>query len=394
MNFLFVIIFSLFFSLYSWLNYYVGLRIYSIVENLMPIVNSVIYWTLFWFLALSFIVARLGSKKLHKSVQFGLTRIGAYWLGAMFYFVLIFATADLLKLIDTFTGFIPESLKTNTIIDSVGGLLIILLVIGILVYGTMNAKNTKIRHYDVDIVKNSGHLSNLHIVMVSDIHLGALVNNRELKKMVDKINKLEPDIVLFAGDIIDENADIFVEQNMSDTLQKLRSKYGSFAVLGNHEFIGRSEEEIVYQLENADVKVLRDEYVKIADSFYLLGRNDVVMKQFSGKKRKDITEIKESLDSTLPIILMDHNPKYINESIEQGIDLQLSGHTHRGQLSPGNLITKKLFEIDWGYLSKGQFNIIVSSGYGTWGPPIRIGNSSEIVDITINFTAVDNKLAI
>ncbi|WP_407313306.1 hypothetical protein [Desulfosporosinus sp. SB140] len=93
----------------------------------------------------------------------------------------------------------------------------------------------------------------------------------------------------------------------------------------------------------------------------------------------------QGVDHSLPIILMDHQPSHLEEPVGQGVDLQLSGHTHAGQLFPIRLITSRIFEDDWGYLRKGNFQLIVSSGYGTWGPPIRVGNTPEIVDITMTF---------
>lgn len=84
------------------------------------------------------------------------------------------------------------------------------------------------------------------------------------------------------------------------------------------------------------------------------------------------------------MIVIDHNPKYIDESLNANIDLQLSGHTHKGQITPGNLVTNKMFEIDYGYLKKDNLNVVVSSGYGTWGPPIRIGSRSEIVQMNLH----------
>jgi predicted MPP superfamily phosphohydrolase len=104
-----------------------------------------------------------------------------------------------------------------------------------------------------------------------------------------------------------------------------------------------------------------------------------------GIDRKDLSTLLQGVDKKLPIILLDHQPYNLSEAEKNGVDLQLSGHTHKGQISPGNLITKKVYEVDWGYEKKGNFNIYVSSGVGTWGPPIRTGSHSEIVDIYINF---------
>ncbi|HBW35391.1 MAG TPA: metallophosphoesterase, partial [Desulfosporosinus sp.] len=108
--------------------------------------------------------------------------------------------------------------------------------------------------------------------------------------------------------------------------------------------------------------------------------------RFSGAKRQDLETLMQGVNRSLPVLLMDHQPSQLAEPVEQGVDLQVSGHTHRGQMFPIQFITSRIFENDWGYLRKGDFQLIVSSGYGTWGPPVRIGNTPEIVDITIRFS--------
>lgn len=138
-------------------------------------------------------------------------------------------------------------------------------------------------------------------------------------------------------------------------------------------------------LEGAGVNVLRDRWLKVAGSFYVIGRDESSKARFTGEKRLDLQDLLKGVDNSLPLILLDHVPSQLQEAQAQGIDLQLSGHTHRGQLFPNQFITSKIFEDDWGLLRKGNYQIIVSSGFGTWGPPIRVGNKPEIVDITMRF---------
>ena len=138
-------------------------------------------------------------------------------------------------------------------------------------------------------------------------------------------------------------------------------------------------------LEQGNVHVLRDNGLLIADSFYLVGRDDVSKERYTGMSRQDLATFMTGIDRNLPIILLDHQPHNLQDGVTQGADLQLSGHTHLGQLFPNNLLMKYLYELDWGYLRKENLQIIVSCGIGTWGPPIRIGNHPEIVNITIHF---------
>ncbi len=372
-------------AFYGLINYYIGIKGWQILSSLIPFLNSKIYWFIFWLLAFSYIAARFAGKLLPGFVNYILTVTGAYWLGALVYFTLIIAVLKLVTLLDKWMGFLPAWLKQSPAAP-ISGLIVILAVASILAYGTWNANNPRVRHYDISIPKQAGEISGLHAAVVSDVHLGTIVGKERLKKMVDMINAQKPDIVFIAGDIIDEDIGPFIKQNMSEHLRSLKTKYGVYFSLGNHEYYGGHLEDIVKHLSEAGVIVLRDRYIKIADSFYVAGREDKAAEHSGGKSRKKLSDLTAGIDKNFPVILLDHQPSNLKEPEEQGIDLQLSGHTHRGQMYPFNYITGIIFEDDWGYLKKGSLQVIVSSGFGTWGPPIRVGNKPELVDITIRFT--------
>jgi hypothetical protein len=131
--------------------------------------------------------------------------------------------------------------------------------------------------------------------------------------------------------------------------------------------------------------MLRDRTVKIDDSFYIVGREDWSKRQFSGINRKPLWEIMAGMDSGLPVILMDHQPFELHQAVKAGADLQVSGHTHQGQLWPFHYIIRAIYEIGWGYRKIGGTHFYVSNGFGTWGPPVRIGNRPEIFQIRLRF---------
>jgi len=378
----FAIFIASFFALYGAINYYIGLRGRQAFGRLIPAGCGKIYWCLFSLLALSYLAGRLGEKYLPVAVSDGLTFVGSYWLAAMNYLFFSLIAIDLIRLANRWLGFLPEGLKQ---FPAAAGLVVSLLVAGIIVYGAWNARNPQLRHYEIDIAKPAGSLNQLHVVMVSDIHLGKIVNNGRLTDMVNRINSLNPDLVLLPGDIIDENIGPFVEQKMPDVLRMLKPKYGSFAVFGNHEYIGGHAEEAFHHLHEAGITVLRDDYEKVDGGFYIVGRDDSAGGRYKGERRRELAAVMEGVDHSLPVLLMDHQPSHLAESQEQGVDLQLSGHTHHGQLFPFDLITGRIFEQDWGYLRKGEFQLIVTCGFGTWGPPVRTGSTPEIVDIIIHF---------
>lgn len=371
--------------IFGGVNYYIGLRGWQGVGSMIPFLNSRIYWIIFWIIALSFILARLAERFVPASVSSFLNLIGGYWMAAMLYLLLILPAVDIIRFARNKTRFMTRGLSENTLIKTYSGILVLLLLIGILVYGTWNARNIKVSTYNIEIPKKAGGLEGLRIAMMSDLHLGAIVDKTRLSKMVEKVNELQPDIILIAGDIIDENIEPFLKQNMGENFKQLKAKYGVYAITGNHDYYGGDSEKLVESLEAAGVKVLSDEYIKVNDSFYVAGREDLTVESYYKRKRKAVKDILTGADNNLPIILMDHNPKDLKEPMDNGVDLQVSGHTHRGQMFPSRYITQSLYELDWGYLKKNNLNVVVSSGIGTWGPPIRIGNSAELVEINLKF---------
>ena len=189
---------------------------------------------------------------------------------------------------------------------------------------------------------------------------------------------------MLPGDVVDEDIGPVIRNNLGETLRKIRSKYGVFAITGNHEYIGGVEPACKYLAEHG-ITMLRDTWVKIGDSLYVVGREDISIRGFTGKTRKPLSELMAEVDKSYPVILMDHQPFRLAEAEANGVDLQLSGHTHHGQLWPFNLITKKVYELSWGYKKKGSTHYYVSCGVGTWGPPIRTGNRPEIINIKLQF---------
>ncbi|WP_300379410.1 metallophosphoesterase [Clostridium sp.] len=371
--------------IFGGVNYYIGLRSWQGIGGFIPFISNKVYWIIFWGIALSFIIARVGSKFLPLRVEALLSLLGSYWMAAILYLLILLPSIDIIRFAMKRTRFIASGIRDSTFIKNYFGIIIFIFLIGILVYGTWNAKSIKVAQYNIDIQGKSSNIEELKIVMISDLHLGNIVNNSRLLTMVEKINDLHPDIVLIAGDIIDDSIKPFIRQNMGETFKKLKTKYGVFAATGNHDYYGGDVEELINNLESSGVNVLTDKYIEINDSFVVVGREDIAVESYYKRDRKKVSDILSDDNKKLPIILIDHTPKNLQEPMENGVDLQVSGHTHRGQMFPSRYITERLFEVDWGYLKKDNLNVVVSSGIGTWGPPIRIGNSSEIVEINLRF---------
>lgn len=369
-------------------NYYIGWRGWQGLNMNASQVRSKCYILVISMLTLSYPLARLGETLLPSAFIDNLTLVGAVWLGMLYYLFLLTILIDIVRAMNKRWNFLsPRIISHPTIIVT----LVFCITVSLISYGTWNARHPVTRNYEIIIPKNNPSLETLQVVMVSDIHLGNIITNQRLTKLVNRINQLEPDIVLLAGDMIDSKVDVLINQNMIDNFARLRPRLGTYAILGNHEYFDQKPDVAIEYLKQGNVHVLRDNWLLIADSFYLVGRDDLSKERYTGINRQDLATVMTGLDHTLPIILLDHQPHGLEDGVKQGVDLQLSGHTHLGQLSPNNLFTKKLYELDWGYLRKESTQIIVSCGVGTWGPPIRIGNQPEILNITIHFKAPENQ---
>lgn len=384
MGIIMILIFLTVLAIFGGIHYYIGLRGWQFISTHTTMINAKVYWVLFSLVAVAYIIGRFGRQRLPRGINNFLTEVGSYWWGVLTYCLIMLLLVDLFRYISKTTGFLSSRLATPTS-SIIVGVIMISGIISLLVLGSWNAKNHRVVEYNVNISKSAGDMEQLKVVMVSDLHLGHLVNRKSLEKMVDAIKDLDPDIVLMPGDIVDDDIFSFREQNMVEVFQRLNPRLGIYASMGNHDYMGGEALEVEEKLRKAGINVLRDEAVLIENSFYIVGREDKSSERFIKKSRKTLEEILIGVDKALPIIMLDHQPTSLNEAREQGIDLQVSGHTHKGQLAPFHLITKRIFEIDHGLLKTEDYHIVVTSGYGTWGPPMRIGSRSEIVKITVNF---------
>ena len=378
-----ILFFSVVLALYAAVNFYIFIRGWQALPN-GSIIRK-IYLYVFIFVSLSFILGRILEKYYLSVFSDILIWIGSFWFAAILYFLLIVIFFDVLRTINSSTPVYPSFATFNYgVTKQIIFLFSVFLVGGILTYGYYNSKNIKIQSLEYNIQKNCGELKELKIAMLSDLHLGTIIGSARLEDIVNKTNSLNPDIILLAGDVVDEDLAPVIRNNLGEMLKNFKSKYGTYAITGNHEYIGGVEEACEY-LNAHNIIMLRDSVVKIDNAFYLIGREDKDISRFSDRKRKSLNELIKDADKSCPLILLNHQPFDLDESVKSEIDLQLSGHTHNGQIFPLNFITKLIFELSSGYTKKGQTHFYVSTGVGTWGPPVRIGNSPEIVEIKLTF---------
>lgn len=368
------------------INYYIGRRGWQWLGSMAPgRISRWGYWLAFWLLALSFILVRATSAWVPLLMTEVVAWISSYWLGVFVYVLPLLVIIDLFRLFNRWFRLVPARLIPDVNLVKVTGSAICLLFAGLMIYGTWAARSPVVREYDLTIPKSAGTHKELNVVLVSDTHLGATLGNSRIREMVSMVNRLEPDLVLVAGDIIDDDFRPFVAHDMASELRQMKSKLGTYGILGNHDSGAEDIKTFRAEMERAGIHLLVDETVKVDDSFYVAGRNDRSKRSVAGDQAKSLGQMLAGVDHALPILLMDHQPNRLADAEAAGVDLQVSGHTHRGQMWPGSLITGRVFEVDWGYLKKEATQFVVSLGFGTWGPPVRIGNRPEVVRIHLTF---------
>jgi len=376
--------FIIFFTVYTAVNSYIFIRGWQAIAHI-PFLKPV-YAIVFIFSASSYIIARILNTNIPDLLYDILLWTGSFWFAFMLYFFLFIIFIDFSRLLNHFFGIYPSFITANYQAAKFITFLSVLFISGMVITaGYINTRNIKINYVEIEIPKKSSKLKELNLVLVADFHLTPVNDGKLLKEIVEKINFLNADIVLMPGDVLDDDVAILKKRNIAGELSNIKSKYGVFASNGNHEFIIGVEEADKY-LHELNINVLRDSAVLIDNSFYVLGREDRSKRNFTGEERKTLAGILKDVNRNHPVIIIDHTPLGLNEIVNENIELQLSGHTHHGQIFPLNLITANIvYEVSWGYLRKGYTQFYVTCGVGTWGPPVRLGSDSEIVSMKIKF---------
>lgn len=327
----------------------------------LPLGIRVVFTVLFWFCALSFFGSMLSRNvKMPVGISHTLYEVGTGWLIVTLYMVLFLLLFDILKLFH---------LSCNYSFLLSAGFTVLLLG-----YGYYKYRHPKTNVINIALNKPyTGNRQPVKIVAVSDIHLGNGTGKAALKQYVKMINEQNPDMILIGGDLIDNSVVPLYAENMAEELSKLRAPLGIYMVPGNHEYISGIKESIRF-IENTPITLLRDSVLTLPNGMQVIGRDDR-----SNKSRRSLQDLMKEVEKDKPILLLDHQPYGLTESEAAGIDLQFSGHTHRGQVWPMSLVTDYLYEQSHGYRQWGNSHIYVSSGLSLWGPPFRIGTESEMV---------------
>lgn len=348
------------------------------------------------FMALSPVIAFLLPKS---AVAIIIRRISTYWIGIMLYSLLYVVLFDLLRLIAKHTKLKDTLLFSRGSVISIGSV-VVACAVATCLYGIFNARNIKVNEYSVTVNKSCGSDKHLKAVLVADMHMGYAIGVDHITNMVEKINQQDADIVIIAGDIFDNSYDGMDDpEGIKAQLKSIKSKYGVYAVYGNHDIDEKilmgftfdwggkqlHNEKMTNFMKECNIKLINDESVLINDEFYLVGRRDTDKPGTEDGTRAEISELTKDLDKTKPIFVLSHEPDELQKTADAGADIDFSGHTHDGQLFPGNLTIGLFWENPCGMIKKDNMYSIVTSGVGVYGTFMRVGTDAEICSVDIDF---------
>lgn len=355
-----------------------------LLVGVSPLIYGIMYGIVISAILTFFVVSRIPNNGVPRII----IRIAHYALGFFVYIMLFVNFVDLLLFLAKILRLVPRTLSQQT--SLIIGSAVLLIAVGLSIYGMIHSLSIKTRSYEVKLhqLREGEESDSIKIALISDIHLGYIIEENQLKKIVKAVNDVKPDIVCIAGDIIDgDMTSLKAPDALQAILAEIKASYGVYACLGNHD-AGASYQDILKFLEGANVRVLQDEAVVIDNRFVIAGRKDSSPIGGQGDKRGEF-KIPVGAEK-LPVIMMDHQPANIRE-YENNADLILAGHTHKGQMFPFNYITNAMFDVDYGYYQRPNngAQVIVTSGAGTWGPPQRVASDSEVVSIKVLFPKID-----
>jgi len=342
--------------------FYLGWKIKNIFTAKNIRINNFIFWSIYSILMILIVYMH------------------SMFIVVIMYSVILYVIIDIISMIFNFSRRKSKKSKHKRVIGFSkkvyqDGLTVLGIGVLLTIYAVYNAGHVVVKQYDVSIDKKINDKNTLNIVTIYDLHLGTTVQKKGLDDMVKRTNSLKPDIIVLGGDTFDESTPELLKAQAFEAFKNFNSTYGVYYITGNHD---RLSDNLRKSFNESGIVTLEDRYVLIDNSIYIVGRNDA-----RNGARKKLSDIMQGIDSNNTIILLDHQPLDIPEAEKQGVDLQLSGHTHAGQLYPFNYIVGLVYDIGYGYMKKGNYNIIVSAGYGVWGFPVRIGSHSELVDVKV-----------
>ena len=327
------------------------------------------------------IAVRLTEKAGHERLAMVFSYIGYTWMGLLFLFFAGSLAVDSYRI---FIWILGRLLKKNPLKMQLSGKAVFFIPLAfsliVSVIGAFEAWDIRTERVAVSSPKIPPEQGTIRVVQISDVHLGLIVRQKRLHKILQAVKAAEPDLLVSTGDLVD--GQVARLNGLAEILQDIKPRYGKYAVTGNHEYYAGLEQSVAFT-EKAGFTLLRNRGMTIVDGLNIAGVDDRVGKRFGNKPSISEKNMLKSLDQKNYTVLLKHRPE-----VEPGspglFDLQLSGHTHKGQIFPFNIITWFYFPIHWGCLNPvDHCYLYVSRGSGTWGPPIRFMSPPEVTLIEL-----------
>ena len=365
-------------AVYGGAHYYVYRRFLTALGPLPP---TWLWATRIFLIAMvaGFFLMRFLRGGSHNGVVVALHWLLVLWVGFIFYVFLLALAAHLVAVVTDLSGFGEWSLAGLR----PGEVAVIAVLAGALVASVCafhTARGTpETTELVIPVKRLPDELNGFSIVQVSDLHLGLVNGQARLRRIVEHVNALDPDLIVIPGDLGDEDAADL--DGTTPLLSNLRARHGVLAVTGNHDYYA-GVEEVVRRGEEAGVRYLRNAHVDVAGGLLVYGIEDPTAERM-GTPRPKLEDVVGPEARTKPAILLCHQPVGLDEARALGIDLMLSGHTHRGQLWPFHLFVRLFHDRISGLYEDGPCRLYVSRGVGTWGPPMRLGSAPEVVRIRL-----------
>jgi len=352
---------------------YVGLRVRSLLGP--RILRNL--WTVFFvLLAAAYPIAESLSHRRGGGVSGAVILFGYYALPLLLYLILTVVPVDLAVGLLRLSGVASRETVRSPRFRSWRLAVSLVVPLLVVVYGAVNHRVLRVKEYRIELPRRTSSTAGLTVVFMADLHFRDLTSDRLLEELTAKVNAQRPDVILVGGDMLEGDRRDEDSGRYERAFRGMASRYGIFGVPGNHERFSRAGSDQF--LEKAGIRLLQDEVVTIDRAFILAGRKDG-----RSRTRMTVSELLAGAPRDLPVILLAHRPTDFAEARRSGADVQLSGHTHHGQLFPVNLITSRQYDLSWGHLEKDGAHLFVTSGVQGWGPPVRTVGASEILVIRI-----------
>ena len=371
----------IYFSIYGGVHLYAFLKLKKGFALGFPI--YVILAIFMILMVIAPIAVRIAERHGHEALARGIAYIGFTWMGLLFIFISASFFFDIYRLLHFFVKMLTRSpLEAFTISIRNFCILSILISFAVVIYGYFEALSIRAEHVTVETPKIPETIGRLRVVQISDVHLGLIVGKSRLKRILEKVKDAHPDILVSTGDLVDGQMDEL--DTLTDMLQNVPTTYGKFAVTGNHEFYAGLDRALAFT-KKAGFTILREKGLTVSNIFNVAGVDDPARKRYAEKIATSEKMLLEKMPGDKFTLFLKHQPVISSESLGR-FDLQLSGHTHKGQIFPFYLFTKLFYRMHTGLSKlKGNALLYVSRGSGTWGPPVRFLSPPEVTIIDITY---------